>query len=176
MVHLPLLFTFSSIIFILSSTALATTTTQTTSALGKDEVPRIMCNECELPPPPPPPEIKCPPPHSPPPPIPSSPPQPSPPPPIPPSSPPPPAVVGCPPPPRPPCGGGGIDCLQPPIPGTPDEQNYLSPPKLPYPPGTLDLDEIFNGAKMTHFSNPSYFSLQFFFFVILPCLPYYLFI
>ncbi|ESW17168.1 hypothetical protein PHAVU_007G216700 [Phaseolus vulgaris] len=175
MTNLPLLFTFSSIIFLLSSPALATAT-QTTSAVGKDQVPRLMCNECELPPPPPPPEINCPLPPSPPPPIPSSPPPPSPPPPIPPSPPPPPAVVECPPPPRPPCGGGGIDCLLPPIPGTPEEPKYLSPPRLPYLPGTLDLDGIMSGAKMIHFSSPSYFSLQFFIFVFLLCLPYYLFI
>ncbi|KAG4917270.1 hypothetical protein HKD37_02G003078 [Glycine soja] len=184
--NFSLVFTLSSIIFLV--TTVLPSTVSSTSTLEKHQVPRIMCDECKLPPPPPPPKpIECPPPPSPPPPIPPSPPPPlppSPPPPVikcpPPPKPlplppPPPVVVECPPPPKPPCGGGGVDCLLPTFPETPDGPHYLlSPPGLPSP-GTLDLDDIINGANMI---NPllRYFSLHSFTFLLLLCLPYFLFV
>ncbi|RZC22931.1 hypothetical protein D0Y65_002676 [Glycine soja] len=157
--NFSLVFTLSSIIFLV--TTVLPSTVSSTSTLEKHQVPRIMCDECKLPPPPPPPKpIECPPPPSPPPPIPPSPPPPlppSPPPPVikcpPPPKPlplppPPPVVVECPPPPKPPCGGGGVDCLLPTFPETPDGPHYLlSPPGLPSP-GTLDLDDIINVLRV----------------------------
>ncbi|KAK7392270.1 hypothetical protein VNO78_20702 [Psophocarpus tetragonolobus] len=189
MAHFPLLFTFS-IIFLLSST----TTPQTIPSVRKEQVPGIMCDECELhyPPPPPPKEKECPPPPLPSPP-PPSPPPPSPPPPSPPPPkpviecpPPPKPVIECPPPPKPKCEGEGVDCLPSlinPYPDSPEGAEYLSPPLTPYPPGmyflvppgTIDVEDI-NGANMMilRFSDRTYFS--FFTFLLLICLPYYLFI
>ncbi|KAK7356359.1 hypothetical protein VNO80_15629 [Phaseolus coccineus] len=161
MAHLPLRLTFSSIIYLLSTLSSAT---PTTSTMGKDQVPRIFCNQCELPPPPP--VIQCPPP----PPIP-----PLSPPPIPPS-PLPPVPPSPPPPPKPACEGGGGGCvpsLVPPIPESPDGPGYLIPPAAPNPPG-VDFDYL-NGAAMMSLQ-PSYFSFHFFLFLLFLCLPYYLFI
>ncbi|KAH1136255.1 hypothetical protein HKD37_10G027051 [Glycine soja] len=149
---MPML-TLSSVILLLStcSSTVSATATQTTSIVGKvDQVPHIMCKECELPPPP----------LAPPPPL-----RPSPPPLLPPSPLPPnlPSPV-LPPLSIPPDGPGG----------------YLVPPsRSPNPPGTIDLDDL-NGAKMINpllrFSNPSYLSLQSFSFLVLLCLPCYFFI